>query len=307
VRGIQISGAVNVAEETTGSQITGGLNLAERISGLQIAGGLNLTKKVTGLQIAGGLNLTKEASALEIAGGLNLTEGLVGAQLAPLNLSLGDVSGVQIGAIDFGRDLRGAQLGAVNIASAVDGAQLGAVNVGRRVRGAQVGVINVAEDSDFSLGLVSIVRRGRLHLDVWGAETGMLTAALQHGGRYFHNFYGVGIRPLDGQTRLSFTLGFGGHIPVGQTFFVDLDTLASSVHRTDDFAGRTALLAQVRAMVGARVTRGLALLIGPSYNVGIAGLPEDASLSALGGTALHQGPGLSVNAWPGVTFGAQAF
>ena len=74
---------------------------------------------------------------------------------------------------------------------------MGLVNVARGpVSGAQIGLVNVADTCSFCLGLVSVVRRGRLHLDLWGQESGLLMVGIKHGGLALHNIYGVGVQPF---------------------------------------------------------------------------------------------------------------
>lgn len=306
--GLQIGGALNASEDVAAGQITGGVNLADGMRGIQIAGGLNRAAEVRGAQITGGLNIAGRMDGLQIAGGLNRSTGMRGVQIAGgLDLT-GDAAGLQIaGGAGVASAMRGLQIAPIAVAGKLDGAQVGAINIAGRVRGVQIGAVNIAEESDLSIGAVSIVRRGRSHLDVWGSETGLFMAAFKHGGRYFHNFYGAGVRPFGDAARIAFNLGIGGHIPVSQRFFVDVDTLAYSLHRPDDMGARPVFLAQGRVMVGARLLTGLALVAGPSFNVSFAATREDAALSPLGAAVLHERTNLSVQGWPGATIGIQTF
>jgi RNA polymerase sigma factor (sigma-70 family) len=308
--GVEIGSAFNIVTGSAcGLQIAGAVNVAwEQAHSVQIAGAVNVAwEQAHGAQIAGAVNLGGAVRGAQIAGGANVATTLYGAQIGPINLSTGETSGAPIGVIDLGRDLHGAQIGVIDVAEDVHGLQLGVVNVAKRVRGAQLGVVNVADDSDFSLGVVSIVRRGRLHVDVWGAETGLLMAAVKHGGRSFHNFYGAGIRLEGGKPRVAFALGLGGHVPLSRRFFLDIDGLAYNIHETANFAGSNATLAQLRAVLGWRLARGFAVIAGPSYNVIVAERAEDASISALGSSLFHTEPGLFVRGWPGIALGVQAF
>src|SRR5262249_38890991 len=154
-----------------------------------------------------------------------------------------------------------------------------------------------------SLGVLNFIRRGRLHLDVWGSETGLFTAALKNGGRYFHNFYGAGIRPLDGKVKVAFTLGFGGHIPLSDTFYIDVDGLLYTVHRTQDFGAAPTLMSQARTVLGLRLDRRFAIFAGPSYNVAFSQSPEDTDLSAFGSSVIHTRLDSTVRGWPGFALG----
>jgi len=309
LQGVEIGSAFNIVTGSVcGLQLAGAVNVGWRETrGAQLAGALNLTGALRGAQLAGAINLAGPVRGAQIAGGLNLAVGLAGVQLAPVNLSIGDVSGAQLGVIDLARDVSGAQLGVIDLAASVHGAQIGVINVAGRVRGAQIGVINVADESDFSLGVVSIVRHGRLHLDVWGAETGLLMAAVKHGGRSFHNFYGAGIRLAGGKPRLAFALGLGGHVPLTRRLFVDVDVLAHSLHHSEDLGADVAILGQLRPVLGLHLSDGIAVLAGPSYNVIFARNAADAEISALGSSVFHEEAGLVVRGWPGITVGVQAF
>lgn len=309
VRGLQISGAVNVARELRGLQIGGAANITPQVSGLQIGGAVNVSAEADGSQIGGAINLARAMNGLQIAGAMNIARQMKGFQLSG-GVNLADsVNGLQLaGGVNLADRVSGLQLGGgINLAGRVGGAQIGVVNVAGRVKGAQIGVLNIAEEADFSLGVLSFVKRGRYHLDVWGAETGILTAAFKHGGRYFHSLYGVGIRPADGKARVAFTLGLGGHIPLSRRFFADIDALASSVHEADNFGANPALLSQLRAVVGLRLSDRFALFAGPSYNVSVAQSDEAAKLSLLDSSTLAANSGIAVRGWPGVAIGMQAF
>ena len=309
VAGAQLGGVVNVARDVAGAQLGGVVNVARGVAGAQLGGVANVTGDVAGAQLGGVINVGRDARGLRIGGVLNVGRDVVGVQLGGVVSAARDVRGLWIsGVANVGRDVAGAQIGGVvNVARDVRGLQIGTVNVAGRVRGVQIGAVNVAEESDVSIGALSIVRNGRSHLAAWGGETGLFTAAFKHGGRHFHNYYGAGILPFGERPRVGFTFGMGGHFPLSSRVFIDVDALVTSLHRTDEFAQSATLLAQLRPMVGVRIFEGLALALGPSLNASFAGSEDAANLSALGSLPLSSGSQLFARAWPGASVAVQVF
>ncbi len=307
VSGLQIGGIVNVTDNVKGLQIGGMFNVTDDVAGVQITGGANLTRDVTGFQLAGSNNVTLFMKGVQMAGAFNLAERVRGLQFSPVNIAR-TVDGAQAGgAANIARTVNGAQVGVTNIAHTVRGVQVGVVNVANHIRGPQIGVVNIGDDADRSVGLLNIVPGGRYHLAAWAAETGIIMATFKHARRHFHNFYGFGIRPSEGDVRLLLSLGVGGHIPISRRFFFDVDVLAHTVHKTDDTSSPVAFLGQVRAVFGFHLTDRFAVFAGPSFNVGVATTEKDATLSLLGSSSLYSGSDLFVSAWPGASVGVQVF
>jgi hypothetical protein len=295
------------------------------LDGFEVSGLVNVESAFTcGAQFAGLGNLTLgPVHGAQVSSLVNLGLGLHGAQIGLLDVSAGEArgaqlglvevassafTGVQVGLIEVARgDLRGAQMGLVNVsAGAAHGAQIGLVNVaGGAATGAQIGLVNVAEKCAFCLGLVNVIRHGRLHLDLWGQESGLVMAGVKHGGDYLHTLYGLGVAPLGPSPRPAFALGIGGHLPLSTRFFTDLDVLTYSLHDLPSFA-LSATLAQARVVLGARIVPRLAIYAGPTFNVASTWNARDRGLSpypaifeAATGTSTVQG-------WPGAVLGLQA-
>jgi hypothetical protein len=204
-------------------------------------------------------------------------------------------------------DVRGAQMGLVDVAIGdVHGAQIGLVNVtGGKVRGAQFGLVNVADASTFSFGLVSIVRKGRLHVGLSGQESGLLSLELKNGGDFFHQIYEVGVHPRGPRARIAFAMGFGTHLRLSDRAFVDIDLLGYSLHDPSSFVSATAL-GQQRVLVGARLVRSLAVYAGPTYDVAVSWSgTRDAGLSPYGVNFTYRTANGAVQGWPGVVVGVQ--
>ena len=213
LRGFELGVGANIESAfMCGVQIAAGANVVlGDVRGVQLAPANVALGAVQGVQV-GVVNLAKgdiegvQLGPVSIGGG-----ALTGAQVGVVNLLGGSVLGSQSGVVNIASaDVRGAQLGVVNIAhGGVDGVQIGTTNVATgEVRGTQVGVVNYAEVSDYPVGVVSVVRRGRTSVDGWVTESGIGMAGVRHGGRVIHNVYGVGYR-AGSPSGWSFALGLG--------------------------------------------------------------------------------------------------
>jgi hypothetical protein len=142
----------------TGIQVAGFLNyVLNAASGIQISGGLNVVgNSFTGLQLAGIGNSAGETTrGLQLGGLYNLSaESVGGFQISALfNFTDAQLSGLQLGLINKARMLpgshstpptraRGLQIGLINFSREMDGLQIGLINFGGAMRGKQIGIIN---------------------------------------------------------------------------------------------------------------------------------------------------------------------
>jgi len=280
------------------------------ILGGEAAGLVNLeTNFVCGGQVAGIANVVGgPVVGGQVAGIANVSAGLTGAQAGLVNVDAGELEGAQVGLVELAAEGRGVQAGLVNGARAdLSGAQVGLVNVtGGAVHGVQVGVVNYADDSDLSVGVVSIVRHGRTHIDTWVSDWKLLAAGVKHGGKHFYNVYGAGVRAGlgDGSTRAALVLGIGGHFDLSEHVWLDADGLGHLLLPTGD--QKTMVnVGTARVALGLRLARQLSIFGGPTYNVAVARSREDADLSAFGTHALRDESGLSIRGWPGAVIGAE--
>lgn len=274
--------------------------------------GADLLPWVGTSSIPRGRSATRVLSLNVVAG---LSGGLEGVEIGSVgNLQTRFVCGLQIaGAANVVTGpVRGMQIaGVVNVATGdVHGVQLGVVNYAARVRGVQLGVLNVAKDSDYSLGLINVIRDGRTHVDAWVAgESGLAAVALKHGGKYWHSIYGVGSK-LTVQNGASFDfvalLGLGAHIPTPhQRLYVDLDGLVHLIHRFDD-DDQIATLAQLRAVLGVRLLDWLSVYAGPSLSLMLSdgeARPRSPSFAHTIGSAVDS----RLETWPGIVTGVSFF
>ena len=162
--GIQIAGILNyVLNHSKGIQVSGGFNhVGDDYSGVQIAGiGNSVGGFSQGVHIAGFYNLAKEAVAgLQVTTLFNYTDGqLSGTQLALINKArwmkgrnstpATSARSLQIGLINFSKEMHGTQIGLINFGGEARGKQLGLINFYRRQKskenadaGTPVGFLN---------------------------------------------------------------------------------------------------------------------------------------------------------------------
>ncbi|MCC6647488.1 MAG: hypothetical protein IT374_18190 [Polyangiaceae bacterium] len=243
---------------------------------------------------------------VQVAGVAASARDVVGAQLGPLVRAAEDGRGVPAGVVEIARDVRGVQAGVVEIARDVRGVQVGVVNVARRARGAQLGVVNIADDSDAPIGLVNVIRNGRLHVDGWLLDLPGVAVGLVHGGRYTHSIYGIGARRgTDGAAYAVATIGAGAHVPVGARGYVDVDVL--DYFLPDGGLRHVANVFQLRVVAGVAVSPGLSIFAGPTWSLSQSPPETAEELGVLGSRRLDWGGGAEWRTWPGLTAGVRAF
>ena len=281
VRGVQLSALANaVGGDVRGYQSTAGINLVDgSFHGLQGAATANfLGGDLHGLQAALGLNvLGGHGRGLQATAGVNWARSVDGAQLGVLNL---------------GKEFRGAQLGVFNVASG-------------RVRGAQVGLINYADEADASVALLGMTRKGGVFVDVWTADTAALNLAFKFRAKYTYTLLGLGVHPAGSGRGLMFGAAFGGHVRLPGRFYLDVDLGTWAALPRFDGRSSPALLLTLRALLGARLGKRLAVWGGPSLNVDFDFAGDRPRLGY--GYALYREPlgPATARLWPGFAVGLQ--
>ncbi len=136
---IQIGGIGNRAAQISTVQVGGIYNhVSDTLRGIQVAGLINRAQQPTGqaIQIAGIVNRASGGKMLVQIGGIsNRATRVSGLQMAGLNNSVDTIEGVQVaGLINRARKVKGVQFGLFNYAREVHGLQIGLLNrSGRRV------------------------------------------------------------------------------------------------------------------------------------------------------------------------------
>jgi hypothetical protein len=341
LHGVELSVGVNIKRASVcGVQAAPGANIAlGPVSGVQFASfnlaggplvgaqfgtanivGNNLRGAQFGvLAVAAGAVVGAQFGVANYAGG-----GVRGLQAGVLNVDIGRSEGFQGGVINFaGGGASGFQGGVVNVgvgdrygfqggvvnvnAGETRALQLGAINVSTgKVQGAQIGVINYADESSASIGLMSIVRRGRTSFDaLYSFESGITLFGVTHGGKYVHNVYGIGFRDgrKDNGQRLALMYGLGVRVLSTERFRFDLDALAVRLLRHDAYDDNT-VIPTVRAPLTFMVFRALGVTVAPSYQVMITDDPEESTQSIWGESVLKRGK-RRVFGYPGLLLGVR--
>jgi len=240
------------------------------------------------------------------AGVANVNIGaLYGVQVGLANTNVGQGVGAQLGLANYAGGVgRGAQLGVANISADGGGAQVGIVNIiGSGSRGTQVGVFNYADSSRASIGLLSIVRRGRTSLDVLAAvETGGLTFGVTHGGKYVHNSYAIGPRFSPGNERALATFALGVRVFSNARLRIDIDAVTTT-YLGKDMGSYNTSIGGLRVPVTLMLVEGFGLVAGPSYQVMVTDNPNTKTQSIFGDQIFHRDQDTSVRGYAGLTLG----
>lgn len=142
-KGVQFAGLLNyVLNHASGIQFSGGVNVVgNNFKGMQFAGiGNSAGGTSIGVQLAGVYNLSKKS-----AGGFQIS--------SLFNYTDAQLSGMQLGMINKASRIkgkkstpptraRGLQIGLLNFSKEMDGVQLGLINFGGDARGKQIGLLN---------------------------------------------------------------------------------------------------------------------------------------------------------------------
>jgi hypothetical protein len=317
------TGANIVRKSVCGAQVSGGAN----VSWGPVVGGqfavFNLIKgSLIGAQL-GVANVTiGDLRGLQ-AGVIAINHGrLTGAQLgvatyarhevkglqaSVLNLALGGVQGAQLGVANYaGGDVKGLQASVFNLAvGEMKGAQLGVANVATGPATFQLGVANYAERSQASIGLLSIVRRGRTSIDFTGTiDSSLGFVTVTHGGKYVHNILGVGMHMNPDHKRLATLYGLGVRALSTRWLRLDVDLLSQNVYSDALKVKGVSMIATVRVPVTLMIVRGLGVMVAPSYNFSIIDQDETRSLHNFGSSVVHRGDP-NIRGWAGFTFGVR--
>lgn len=291
VKGTQIAGVAAGAGKVEGAQLAGVIAVSRAVHGAQIGGAVAVARDVDGTQAAGAIVTSGTVRGAQLGGALAASGDVQGTQAGGAVAIAGDVDGAQAGgAVAIAREVRGAQIGgaaaisagmvhiqvagaaavaggdvttqvagAVNVAGGeVRGLQVAPFNLARRVDGVQVGVVNVSGGGEgVSIGLLNLVRGGRTELEATLDQRKLGTLVLRHGGRRFHNVYGVAARAerelldddLADDDVWMYGLGLGPSWHHGRST-LDLEAMAWHVVYGQRFTDELDLLAQLRLVVG---------------------------------------------------------
>lgn len=254
VDGVQIAGTAAVADRVEGFQVAGIAAVSRSHAGNQIAGVAAVARGNAGIQVAGVAAVARDAR-IQAGGVAAVARGNAGVQLAGIAASAGRDASFQVsGVASVARGTANIQVaGLVNVARRLRGVQLAPINVAREVDGIQIGVINVGGSRDgFSFGLINIVPGGRHDLETAIDSNRTGTVLFRHGGRRWHNVYGVGGHPVNetgpNDDVWMYGLGFGPSLSFGDTV-VDLEAIGWQVNHGPRHESDVSILGQLRLSV----------------------------------------------------------
>lgn len=232
-----------MAGEITGVQVAGAAAVSVHARGTQIAGGVAVAGASSGTQIAGGVAVAGASSGTQIAGGVAIARQFAGTQIA----------------------------GGVTVTDRLAGVQIAPINIARRNDGVQIGVINIGGGPDGdAFGLINIVPGGRTDLEAAIDSDRTGTLLFRHGGRHWHNVYGVGAQQVDAAAGMPnddvWMLGLG----IGPSFHLgglptDLEAIAWHVGHGSEFDDHLSLLAQARLTTSIPLGH-LSVIVGGAIN-----------------------------------------
>lgn len=247
-----ISGLASIVKnDAHGAMISGLMNTALEANGVQVAGLLNTASDVKGLQIAGLLNTAAAANGMQISGLVNMGIHVEGVQIAGLS--------------NFSRSTTGLQIsGLVNTTKDAGNQIAGLINIAGKVKGVQIsGLLNIAEESDFPLGLINIIKNGEMQLGLSIDEAGSTLMSFRSGGRYTYGIVSSGFNFRSAQLRYVLESGLGMHMPLSPSLRLNMEmtgTVMSDMWTVANFKSTARLTGEWH------LTKGCSLFAGPSLN-----------------------------------------
>lgn len=338
VAGFQVGGVVAVARRVAGTQVAGVAAVAGDLDGVQIAGTAAVADRVDGVQIAGVAAVSRSSADTQVGGVAAVARGNAGTQVGGVAAVAGGDVGFQVGGVAAtARGNAGVQVagvaavaggnanfqvggvasvargtaniqiaGLVNVAHRVRGIQLAPINVAHEVDGIQIGVINVGGSTDgFSFGLINIVPGGRADLETAVDSNKTGTLLFRHGGRRWHNVYGIGGHPVN-QTGPSddvwmYGLGFGPSLAFDNTV-IDLEAIGWQVNHGPRHESDVSVLGQLRLSV-AHKWGPFALVAGGILNAYVTSDQQSPLILERRTSGEPMATGVTVTTWPSAFVG----
>ena len=310
VAGTQVAGIAAVSGDVDGVQVAGTAAVASRIDGVQAAGIAAVSRGGAGSQAAGIASFAGGDSRVQLSGISSFTRGTAGLQASGIASTATRDANVQLsGVSSVARGTANIQLaGVVNYARRISGVQVAPINVARQVDGVQIGVINVGGSADgFSFGLINIVPGGRYDLETAIDSDRIGTVLFRHGGRRWHNVYGVAGHRVDStgpnDDVWMYGLGFGPSLRFADTV-VDLEAIAWQVNHGPRHESDISVLGQLRLSI-AHHWGAFAVVAGGILNTYVTNdLQSPLMLERRTGDAPMTG-GVTTTVWPSAFVGVR--
>ena len=227
---------------------TNGLKMREFTNGVSVNMLLGISKNERYLTVSGaGSIVSGQADELQLSGLFNWTGGGSGLMASScFNVTRGTFTGLQIA---------------------------GLVNAADKVRGVQLStLVNVAQECDFPIGLINIIKNGEMGVAVTCDALGNAIVSFRSGGKYTYGIIGAGYNFRGGNGAVT-EAGLGIHIPECRFFRIDNELKATAMDATSEAASLNfSYLAAPSFIIG----RHYNIFFGPSINFLSAPDGEDA-------------------------------
>jgi hypothetical protein len=215
---------------------TNGLNASLYENAVSLNALAGVSRNETAFALGGLANIAlNNASGLQIAGLYNHAgnsgKGIAIAGLA--NFARQSFSGLQLaGLANFAGDVNGMQFSPI-------------INIARKVRGVQfAALINIADEADFPIGLINLIKNGEKTIAATVDETGSAILSFRSGGKYTYGILGYGYAAKAGKQTFVTQGGLGAHIYLTPKFALNneitIDNLIES--RSNSFKTGYSLL-----------------------------------------------------------------
>lgn len=254
--GIQLSGLGNIiGNNAQGIQLGGIFNIiGNNASGGQFAGIANINgANASGIQFAGLANITGENNhGVQFAGLANIAgESMSGIQFAGLYNAATSINGIQFA-------------GLANNAKHVNGGQIAAIyNKAGIVKGFQfAGLVNIADENDYPIGLINIIKNGEKSIGASYNETGAALFSFRSGGRVLYGIVGLGYGHK-GKEEVAIEGGFGAHINISSKFRINNELKGINYSA---FNKKKTWQSSLSIMPAFRLTPNWEIFAGPSIN-----------------------------------------
>ena len=276
VFGGQFAGIANVNGGTADGFIAAGITniIRDSSTALVFAGIANVIGgNARGIHGAGISNTVNgNFNGAQGAGISNIVNGNVyGLQVAGIsNLSTGDFIGVQASGIT---NLIGGNL---------IGGQFSLINRAKKVTGTQVGLINIADSYERGapIGLINFVRDGYHAIEFSAEEAIYANLKLKLGTERFYGIYKGGFTQSNGSNLLTYGLGFGSMLELGEKSRLSLELSANHLVR-ENTGPELELLNKADFSFRYNFGQHLTVFGGPSINVYVTeNSDETAALNA---------------------------
>lgn len=268
VKGVELGSLFNIDRKNMqGLQAAGWFNVTRGdVNGIQMAGWFNGTNgSVQGIQYGGTVNyVKKDVRGLQSAGMYNHISGsLTGAQMGGIgNYTHQSVKGMQMAGI-------------FNINnSSVIGAQIaGIFNYTKHLKGLQLGLVNIADTSSgYSIGLITIVRKGYHKITLSTNEVLNTNLAIKTGNAKLYNILLVGVNAGRDEKIFSYGYGIGHEIKAGKWLTVNPELTSQYLYLGN--WNYTNQLSKLQIFATVKLAKGIALFGGPSFAVYYSDQPK---------------------------------